>query len=120
MNIISLLINYQLFLYNKNLDCLNSINYCSLKFFKFFRYFTYLHDDPQEVLSKTDHGKSYKDEKTNHNNLHKINLRNNQLKGNIILGNYGVSSITSMKFLFCFNSIYLFFLIHYFTNKNSF
>ncbi|XP_018314808.1 protein phosphatase PHLPP-like protein isoform X1 [Mycetomoellerius zeteki] len=42
-----------------------------------------------EVLSKTDHGKSYKDEKTNHNNLHKINLRNNQLKGNIILGNYG-------------------------------
>ncbi|KYN40431.1 Protein phosphatase PHLPP-like protein [Trachymyrmex septentrionalis] len=42
-----------------------------------------------EVLSKTDHGKSYKDEKANHNNLHKINLRNNQLKGNIILGNYG-------------------------------
>lgn len=45
----------------------------------------------QEVLSKTDHGKSYKDEKSNHSNLHKINLRNNQLKGNIILGNYGVS-----------------------------
>lgn len=46
----------------------------------------------QEVLSKGDHGKSYKDEKNNHSNLHKINLRNNQLKGNIILGNYGVSS----------------------------
>ncbi|KAL0117499.1 hypothetical protein PUN28_010372 [Cardiocondyla obscurior] len=42
-----------------------------------------------EVLSKAEHGKSYKDEKTNHSNLHKINLRNNQLKGNIILGNYG-------------------------------
>ncbi|RLU18152.1 hypothetical protein DMN91_010395 [Ooceraea biroi] len=42
-----------------------------------------------EVLSKADHGKSYKDEKTNHIHLHKINLRNNQLKGNIILGNYG-------------------------------
>ncbi|KAL6264931.1 hypothetical protein P5V15_005027 [Pogonomyrmex californicus] len=42
-----------------------------------------------EVLSKADHGKSYKDEKTNHSNLYKINLRNNQLKGNIILGNYG-------------------------------
>ncbi|XP_020290995.1 PH domain leucine-rich repeat-containing protein phosphatase 2 isoform X2 [Pseudomyrmex gracilis] len=42
-----------------------------------------------EVLSKTDHGKPYKDEKTNHSSLHKINLRNNQLKGNIILGNYG-------------------------------
>ncbi|XP_066597765.1 protein phosphatase PHLPP-like protein isoform X2 [Prorops nasuta] len=42
-----------------------------------------------EVLSKGDHGKSYKDEKSNQNNLHKINLRNNQLKGNIILGNYG-------------------------------
>ncbi|XP_032674253.1 PH domain leucine-rich repeat-containing protein phosphatase 2 [Odontomachus brunneus] len=42
-----------------------------------------------EVLSKGDHSKSYKDEKNNHSNLHKINLRNNQLKGNIILGNYG-------------------------------
>lgn len=48
----------------------------------------------QEVLSKGDHGKSYKDEKNNHSNLHKINLRNNQLKGNIILGNYGVSLAT--------------------------
>ncbi|XP_029178184.1 PH domain leucine-rich repeat-containing protein phosphatase 2 isoform X2 [Nylanderia fulva] len=42
-----------------------------------------------EVLSKTDHGKPYKEEKAMHNNLNKINLRNNQLKGNIILGNYG-------------------------------
>ncbi|KAL6449254.1 hypothetical protein ACFW04_000712 [Cataglyphis niger] len=42
-----------------------------------------------EVLSKTDHGKPCKEEKAMHNNLHKINLRNNQLKGNIILGNYG-------------------------------
>ncbi|XP_074107682.1 PH domain leucine-rich repeat protein phosphatase isoform X2 [Cotesia typhae] len=31
----------------------------------------------------------YKDEKNNQNHLHKVNLRNNQLKGNIILGNYG-------------------------------
>ncbi|XP_072767661.1 PH domain leucine-rich repeat-containing protein phosphatase 2 isoform X1 [Anoplolepis gracilipes] len=42
-----------------------------------------------EVLSKTDHEKPYKEDKAMHNNLHKINLRNNQLKGNIILGNYG-------------------------------
>lgn len=49
----------------------------------------------QEVLSKGDHSKSYKDEKTNHSNLHKINLRNNQLKGNIILGNYGVSLVVT-------------------------
>ncbi|XP_076675085.1 PH domain leucine-rich repeat protein phosphatase isoform X2 [Andrena cerasifolii] len=42
-----------------------------------------------DVLSKTDHTKVYKDEKSNQNNLYKVNLRNNQLKGNIILGNYG-------------------------------
>ncbi|KAG9433012.1 PH domain leucine-rich repeat-containing protein phosphatase 2 [Apis mellifera carnica] len=41
-----------------------------------------------DVLSKTDHNKGCKDEK-NQNNLYKVNLRNNQLKGNIILGNYG-------------------------------
>lgn len=54
---------------------------------------TYVLYTSQEVLLKGDHGKTYKDEKANHNNLHKINLRNNQLKGNIILGNYGVSLI---------------------------
>ncbi|XP_076232908.1 PH domain leucine-rich repeat protein phosphatase [Calliopsis andreniformis] len=42
-----------------------------------------------DVLPKTDNNRSYKDEKTNQNNLYKVNLRNNQLKGNIILGNYG-------------------------------
>ena len=38
-----------------------------------------------------ENGKAHKDEKNNQNCLHKVNLRNNQLKGNIILGNYGVS-----------------------------
>ncbi|XP_076161636.1 PH domain leucine-rich repeat protein phosphatase [Ptiloglossa arizonensis] len=42
-----------------------------------------------DVLSKADHTKVYKDEKNNQNYLYKVNLRNNQLKGNIILGNYG-------------------------------
>ncbi|XP_012151095.2 PH domain leucine-rich repeat protein phosphatase [Megachile rotundata] len=42
-----------------------------------------------EVLSKSEHSKTYRDEKNNQNNLYKVNLRNNQLKGNIILGNYG-------------------------------
>ncbi|XP_060811506.1 PH domain leucine-rich repeat-containing protein phosphatase 2 isoform X2 [Bombus pascuorum] len=42
-----------------------------------------------DVLSKADHSKGCKDEKHNQNNLYKVNLRNNQLKGNIILGNYG-------------------------------
>ncbi|XP_076653692.1 PH domain leucine-rich repeat protein phosphatase isoform X1 [Halictus rubicundus] len=42
-----------------------------------------------DVLPKTDHNKVYKDERTSQNNLYKVNLRNNQLKGNIILGNYG-------------------------------
>ncbi|CAL7946887.1 unnamed protein product [Xylocopa violacea] len=42
-----------------------------------------------DVLSRTDHNKVCKDEKNNQNNLYKVNLRNNQLKGNIILGNYG-------------------------------
>ncbi|XP_043480115.1 uncharacterized protein LOC122509876 isoform X2 [Leptopilina heterotoma] len=42
-----------------------------------------------DVLSKGDHGKIHKDEKNNHNNLQKVNLRNNHLKGSIILGNYG-------------------------------
>ncbi|KAK9303731.1 hypothetical protein QLX08_004617 [Tetragonisca angustula] len=41
-----------------------------------------------DVLTKTDHSKSCKDDKNNQN-LYKVNLRNNQLKGNIILGNYG-------------------------------
>ncbi|XP_044014034.1 PH domain leucine-rich repeat-containing protein phosphatase 2 [Aphidius gifuensis] len=41
-----------------------------------------------DILTKTDYGK-YKDERNNQNNLQKVNLRNNQLKGNIILGNYG-------------------------------
>ncbi|XP_063972964.1 protein phosphatase PHLPP-like protein isoform X2 [Diachasmimorpha longicaudata] len=41
-----------------------------------------------DVLSKNDTVK-LKDEKNNNTNLHKVNLRNNQLKGNIILGNYG-------------------------------
>ncbi|XP_011302435.1 protein phosphatase PHLPP-like protein [Fopius arisanus] len=41
-----------------------------------------------DVLTKNETVK-LKDEKNNHNNLHKVNLRNNQLKGNIILGNYG-------------------------------
>lgn len=44
----------------------------------------------QDVLTRSDSSK-LKDEKNNQNNLHKVNLRNNQLKGNIILGNYGVS-----------------------------
>ncbi|XP_054007050.1 PH domain leucine-rich repeat-containing protein phosphatase 2 [Hylaeus anthracinus] len=42
-----------------------------------------------DVLSKTDNAKVYKDERNNQNYLYKVNLRNNQLKGNIILGNYG-------------------------------
>nr|XP_031850312.1 PH domain leucine-rich repeat-containing protein phosphatase 2 [Nomia melanderi] len=42
-----------------------------------------------DVLPKADHNKTYKDERSNQNNLYKVNLRNNQLKGNIILGNYG-------------------------------
>ncbi|XP_015434327.1 PREDICTED: protein phosphatase PHLPP-like protein [Dufourea novaeangliae] len=42
-----------------------------------------------DVLPKPDHSKGFKDEKTSQNNLYKVNLRNNQLKGNIILGNYG-------------------------------
>ncbi|CAK9809411.1 Protein phosphatase PHLPP-like protein [Anthophora plagiata] len=42
-----------------------------------------------DVLSKTDHSKVCKDERNNQNNLYKVNLRNTQLKGNIILGNYG-------------------------------
>ncbi|XP_033323175.2 PH domain leucine-rich repeat protein phosphatase [Megalopta genalis] len=42
-----------------------------------------------DVLPKTDHNKGYKDERSTQNNLYKVNLRNNQLKGNIILGNYG-------------------------------
>ncbi|XP_034182760.2 PH domain leucine-rich repeat protein phosphatase [Osmia lignaria lignaria] len=42
-----------------------------------------------DVLSKSEHSKVYRDEKNNQNNLYKVNLRNNQLKGNIILGNYG-------------------------------
>ncbi|XP_051166849.1 PH domain leucine-rich repeat-containing protein phosphatase 2 isoform X2 [Leptopilina boulardi] len=42
-----------------------------------------------DVLSKGDHGKMHKEEKNNHNNLQKVNLRNNHLKGSIILGNYG-------------------------------
>ncbi|KAF3426683.1 hypothetical protein E2986_11471 [Frieseomelitta varia] len=42
-----------------------------------------------DVLTKTDHSKGCKDDKNNQN-LYKVNLRNNQLKGNIILGNYGV------------------------------
>ncbi|KAK0090491.1 hypothetical protein PV325_013397 [Microctonus aethiopoides] len=41
-----------------------------------------------DVLTRSDSSK-LKDEKNNQNNLHKVNLRNNQLKGNIILGNYG-------------------------------
>lgn len=48
----------------------------------------------QDVLVKGDPSR-LKDDKNNHNHLHKVNLRNNQLKGNIILGNYGVSLIFS-------------------------
>ncbi|XP_043275194.1 uncharacterized protein Phlpp [Venturia canescens] len=42
-----------------------------------------------DVLSKAEHGKNCKEDKNTQNNLHKVNLRNNQLKGSIILGNYG-------------------------------
>ncbi|XP_053596698.1 PH domain leucine-rich repeat protein phosphatase 1 [Microplitis demolitor] len=41
-----------------------------------------------DVLTKGDLAK-FREEKNNQNYLHKVNLRNNQLKGNIILGNYG-------------------------------
>ncbi|XP_046588915.1 PH domain leucine-rich repeat-containing protein phosphatase 2 [Neodiprion lecontei] len=44
-----------------------------------------------DVQHRGDHqgSKYFKDEKNNRNNLNKVNLRNNQLKGSIILGNYG-------------------------------
>ncbi|XP_017875246.2 PH domain leucine-rich repeat-containing protein phosphatase 2 [Ceratina calcarata] len=42
-----------------------------------------------DVLSRSEHSRNCKDERNNQNNLYKVNLRNNQLKGNIILGNYG-------------------------------
>ncbi|XP_048514839.1 uncharacterized protein LOC105689606 isoform X2 [Athalia rosae] len=42
-----------------------------------------------EIQNRGDQGKFNRDEKNNRNNLHKVNLRNNQLKGSIILGNYG-------------------------------
>lgn len=38
------------------------------------------------------------EEKSNlHNSLYKVNLRNNQLKGNIILGNYGVCNFHGFR-----------------------
>ncbi|XP_034945281.1 protein phosphatase PHLPP-like protein isoform X2 [Chelonus insularis] len=41
-----------------------------------------------DMLTKNESNK-IKDEKNNHAHLQRVNLRNNQLKGNIILGNYG-------------------------------
>ncbi|XP_076627077.1 PH domain leucine-rich repeat protein phosphatase isoform X1 [Colletes latitarsis] len=60
-------------------NCLNSLP-------SFFNMRAFMLTD---VLSKTDNARVYKDEKNNQNYLYKVNLRNNQLKGNIILGNYG-------------------------------
>lgn len=54
----------------------------------------------QDVHSKVDPGKHLKDDKITQNNLHKVNLRNNHLKGSIILGNYGVSISTPLVQLF--------------------
>lgn len=52
---------------------------------------TFTFENFQDVQTRSDQNKFCKDEKNNRNNLHKVNLRNNQLKGSIILGNYGVS-----------------------------
>ncbi|XP_024947402.1 PH domain leucine-rich repeat-containing protein phosphatase 2 isoform X2 [Cephus cinctus] len=43
-----------------------------------------------EVHPRSDHGKSNRrDDRNSYQNLQRVNLRNNQLKGSIILGNYG-------------------------------